>query len=137
MVCTVRSIDIQNKNCISWTKQKLFSLFDEISAVKFKKLCFKMKNKTIFVCSVVLFLKCITMIHGENDFKISWSVFGGDKNKIVWLQASPSFDSVLLTWLKYHDTSPFPGNQGKIFGYHKIVVAKVRLVFFPIGKIIN
>ena len=38
----------------------------------------------------------------------------GNKNKIVLLQADPSFDSVILTWLKYHDTSPLPGNQGKI-----------------------
>ena len=73
-----------------------------------------MKYKTVCVCSAVLFLHCFLTIKGEDDFTLSWNVFGGDKNKIVFLQADPSFDSVVLTWLKYHDTSPLPGNQGKI-----------------------
>jgi hypothetical protein len=66
------------------------------------------------VCSAVLLVQCFVTADGENEQKLSWSVFGGDKNKIVGLQAVPSFDTVLLTWLKYHDTSPLPENQGKI-----------------------
>ena len=73
-----------------------------------------MKNKIVCVSCAVLFLHCFLTVKGEDDFKLSWNVFGGDKNKIVLLQADPSFDSVILTWLKYHDTSPLPGNQGKI-----------------------
>ncbi len=78
-----------------------------------------MKSK--FVCVFCYFfvvigviLQCFGVVNGDSDetSNINWSLFGGDKNKIVRLEANPGFDSVLLTWLKYHEIS-MPGQERK------------------------
>ena len=77
-----------------------------------------MKSKFVSVCCCIfgiVILQCFGVDGDEDEktTKISWSVFGGDKNKIVRLEANPAFDSALLSWLKYHEISMPPGQQSK------------------------
>ncbi len=75
-----------------------------------------MNYKFLSVCCslfIIVILQCFGVDgNAEEKSQISWSLFGGDKNKIVRLEANPGFDSVLLTWLKYHEIS-MPGQQSK------------------------
>ena len=76
-----------------------------------------MKSKFVTLCCwlfVIGVLQCLGVDGDADDekSKISLAIFGGDKNKIVRLEANPGFDSVLLTWLKYHEIS-MPGQQSK------------------------
>jgi len=66
-------------------------------------------NWNIFFClcflSMTALVKTSKISNVEERSKMSRGDFGQDMNEIVRLEADPSFDSVVLSWNKFYDTT--------------------------------